>query len=117
LLGHGLEMARGSNVTLVIDLKALPFMKEAAQLAMDGCVTGASHRNWASYGSSIILPDDCADWQRHLLTDPQTSGGLLVSCEPAQAQAILQTIQAEGYPEASIIGRAEAGTSVMRVEA
>ncbi len=45
-----------------------------------GCVTGASHRNWASYGNDVTLPADCPDWQRHLLTDPQTSGGLLVAC-------------------------------------
>src|SRR5262249_3065486 len=80
LLGHGLEMARGSNATLAVDLKALPFLKEAAALAQQGAVTGASHRNWASYKDSIVLPNGAADWQRHLLTDPQTSGGLLVAC-------------------------------------
>src|SRR5262249_48773072 len=66
LLGHALEMARGSSATLVIDLKSLPFLKDAASLAQQGCVTGASHRNWASYGASVTLPADCPDWRRHL---------------------------------------------------
>ncbi len=115
LLGHGLEMARGSNLSLVIDMHALPFLKEAAQLAQQGCVTGASHRNWTSYGESVSLPPDCADWQRHLLTDPQTSGGLLVSCATNQAQKVLQAIRSEGYVEARIIGRVESGPPVVRI--
>jgi len=116
LLGHGLEMARGSNATLVVDIKSLPFLKEAATLAQQGCVTGASHRNWASYGSGVTLPSDCADWQRHLLTDPQTSGGLLVACAPEKAASIAQAITADGYPFARIIGRVEAGPQGIRVE-
>jgi selenide,water dikinase len=117
LLGHALEVARGSKASLVLDLKALPVLKEASQLAQQGCVTGASHRNWASYGASVTLPPDCTDWQRHLLTDPQTSGGLLVSCKAAEAQGILETIRNEGYAEARIIGRVEAGPPVVRIGA
>ncbi len=117
LLGHGLEMARGSKATLVVDLKALPFLKEAAMLAQKGCVTGASHRNWTSYGESVSLPSGLADWQRHLLTDPQTSGGLLVACAPERAKDLLQTIVADGYPFARIIGRIETGPPAIRVEA
>jgi selenide, water dikinase len=116
LLGHGLEMARGSNATLAVELKALPFLKAAAALAQQGAVTGASHRNWASYGDSVALPDGIPDWQRHLLTDPQTSGGLLVACAPERAKDILQTTIAEGYPFARIVGRIEAGPAVVRIE-
>jgi selenide,water dikinase len=117
LLGHGLEMARGSNATLVVDMKALPFLKEAALLAQQGCVTGASHRNWTSYGSGVALPAGCADWQRHLLTDPQTSGGLLIACTPERTEEIVRTIVADGYPFARVIGRIEAGPPRIRVEA
>ena len=117
LLGHGLEMARGSHATLVFDINALPFLKEAAALARQGCVTGASHRNWASYGEHVVLPRTFADWQQHLLTDPQTSGGLLVSCAPDDAQNILRTIKDDGYASASIIGRVEAGPPLVRIEA
>lgn len=117
LLGHGLEMARGSHATLVFDIEAVPFLKEAGALAQQGCVTGASHRNWASYGEQVMLPDGFADWQQHLLTDPQTSGGLLVSCASDKAESILRTIQNDGCSSARIIGRVEAGPPFIRVEA
>jgi selenide, water dikinase len=115
LLGHGLEMARCSGLTLVIRAGDLPLLSDATSLARQGCVTGASTRNWASYGHDVTLPDDLPDWQRHLLTDPQTSGGLLVSCAPEQAERILHTIVAAGYPAARIIGHTEAGPPRIRV--
>jgi selenide,water dikinase len=117
VLGHGLEMARGAGATLVVDMKSLPFLPEAALLAQQGCVTGASHRNWASYGESVRLPSACADWQRHLLTDPQTSGGLLIACAPERAETLVRDIVADGYPSARVIGRIEAGPPAIRVEA
>jgi selenide,water dikinase len=115
LLGHGLEMARGSNATLAIDAAALPFLRDAATLAQQGCVTGASHRNWASYGADVTLPQDCADWKRHLLTDPQTSGGLLVATAADSADALVRMIVAEGYPSARIIGRIKTGAAAVSV--
>ena len=62
-----------------------------------------------------MLPDGCPDWQRHLLTDPQTSGGLLIACASDKAPAIAQRIKAAGYPLAAIIGQAEAGTASVKV--
>ena len=109
LLGHGLEMARGSGLRLVIEAGAVPLLARAADLARQGFVTGASQRNWASYGAEVELPAGIADWERHLLTDPQTSGGLLVSVTASRAEAVLETIRDAGYPNASIIGRTEAG--------
>ncbi|WP_024585339.1 selenide, water dikinase SelD [Aliihoeflea sp. 2WW] len=109
ILGHGLEMARGSNATLTLDLAALPFLDEAERLAQSGFVTGASHRNWKSYGDEVVLPDGLEDWRRHLLTDPQTSGGLLVAVEPGKADALLARIREAGYPRAAIVGTVEAG--------
>ncbi len=109
ILGHGLEMARGSNATLTLNLAALPFLDEAERLAQSGFVTGASHRNWKSYGDEVVLPDGLDDWRRHLLTDPQTSGGLLVAVEPGQADALLARIREAGYPRAAIVGTVEAG--------
>jgi selenide,water dikinase len=116
LLGHGLEMARGSSATLVVDWNALPFLRDAATLAQQGCVTGASHRNWASYSDSVTLPPDIPEWHRHLLTDPQTSGGLLVSCATDRAEEIQQMLVAEGYPFARIVGRIETGRAIVRIE-
>jgi len=115
LLGHALEVARGSNLTLTIRAGDVPMLSEAARLAQQGFITGASHRNWASYSSGIALLQDYPDWKRHLLTDPQTSGGLLIACASDQAPAIVQRIRAAGYPLAAIIGHAEAGAASVKV--
>jgi selenide,water dikinase len=104
LLGHALEMAQGAQLRMKIAWASLPFLTNAASLAQNGCVTGASKRNWGSYGERMSLPHDCSDWQRHLLTDPQTSGGLLVACSPDSASELTASIIAEGYSSARIIG-------------
>lgn len=117
LLGHALEMARCSKLTLVLRAGDLPLLPEAASLAQQGFVTGASLRNWASYGNDVSLPEHMPDWQRHLLTDPQTSGGLLISCTPERAEAIVRTIMAAGYAEARIIGNAKSGPPLLAVDA
>jgi selenide,water dikinase len=109
LLGHALEMARGSKVTVKLRFDDVPLLSAAADLVRKGCVTGASHRNWTSYGHEVVLPQDSAEWQRHLLTDPQTSGGLLVAVAPHAAPETLQRIVDAGYPFASIIGKTECG--------
>jgi selenide,water dikinase len=117
LLGHALEVARNSKLTLVLRAGDLPLLSQAATLAQQGFVTGASQRNWASYGSDVKLPTQMPDWQRHLLTDPQTSGGLLISCLPERAAAIVRDIQAAGYADARIIGHAKSGPPLVTVEA
>jgi selenide,water dikinase len=115
VLGHGLEMARGSKLTLAIKSGDVPLLAEAASLAQQGFITGASHRNWDSYSRDIELAAGLPDWQRHLLADPQTSGGLLVACAPAKADTLVGKIVAAGYPLARIIGHAEAGAAKVKV--
>ena len=115
LLGHGLEMARGSGLRLVVHADELPLLARAAQLAQQGCITGASQRNWASYGHEVELPQGFADWRRALLTDPQTSGGLLVAVAPERAAAVLRTIREAGCLAARTIGRAQRGATGMRI--
>lgn len=104
LLGHGLEMARASDVTLRIRAADVPCLAFARRLAEAGNVTGASHRNWDSYGEGVRLPDGFPIVSRHLLTDAQTSGGLLVSCAADTAEGITERIRGAGYPMASLIG-------------
>jgi selenide,water dikinase len=111
LLGHALEIARGSNLTVSIRGSEVPMLTQAAALAQQGFVTGASHRNWASYGEEVRLPAGYPEWQRHLLTDPQTSGGILIACAPERADAIARSIREAGYPTARIIGSAERGAA------
>jgi len=117
IIGHGLEMARGAKKTITIAAPQLPLLAQAAALAQKGFVTGASARNWKSYEGSVVLPDGLAEWQRHLLCDPQTSGGLLVACAPRRADALLESIVAGGYSGARIIGGVEEGEARVVIEA
>ncbi|HEY8519410.1 MAG TPA: selenide, water dikinase SelD [Gammaproteobacteria bacterium] len=112
LLGHALEVARGSSASLVLEAGNIPLLARAAELARRGFVTGASERNWSSYGAEVALPAGLSEWQRQLLTDPQTSGGLLVSVAAPRAEAVLETIRAAGYASARIVGRVEPGAGV-----
>jgi selenide,water dikinase len=116
LLGHGLEMARGSNLSLIIRADDLPLLPDAATLAQQKFVTGASLRNWDSYADGVVLPPGLPDWRRHLLTDPQTSGGLLIACEAGRAHELRERIVNAGYPQGSIIGRIAAGTPSVVIE-
>ena len=109
LLGHGLELARGAALTVRIDSRKLPVLPGVQALAEQGVLTGASGRNWASYGGHIQLGHGVSDAQRGLLTDPQTSGGLLVSCAPEAVEQVLQVFAAGGFTDASVIGKMEAG--------
>ncbi len=115
LLGHGLELARGGGVRLDVSYERVPFLSQAEALAEAGYVTGASGRNWASYGEAVILPSDAPAWRRSLLTDPQTSGGLLVACAAARAEEIRASIEAAGYPLARIIGSVASGDPMIKI--
>jgi selenide,water dikinase len=104
LLGHSLELARGAQLVAYIDSARLPLFPGVRELATQGMVTGASGRNWASYGAHITLAPTVDTVTRALLTDPQTSGGLLVSCQPETAPQVLALFAAQGFTDAAIIG-------------
>ncbi len=116
ILGHGLEMAQGSNVEIAIHYSKLPFLNNAEALAKEGYFTGASHRNWDSYGENIVLPNNFPDYKRYLLTDPQTSGGLLLSVAPEDAEDIVYYAKENGYPLSTIIGKVREGKPKVIVE-
>jgi selenide, water dikinase len=117
LLGHGLEMARGARLRLVVRADNVPLLSQAAGLAQQGFVTGASQRNWSSYGNDVEIPPQIPEWQRQLLADPQTSGGLLIAVAPDGGDSILRTIRDSGCPFARVIGHAEAGAPAIKVAA
>ena len=110
-------MARGSLLRFVVHADDVPFHSQAAVLAEQGFVTGASHRNWSSYGDDVELPPEMFEWRRHLLTDPQTSGGLLIAVAHERGEPILRTIRDSGAPFARIIGHAEECAPAIKVEA
>ncbi|HVO90734.1 MAG TPA: selenide, water dikinase SelD [Casimicrobiaceae bacterium] len=109
LLGHLLEMCRGSHVAATVRMDEVPLHPGVFDLAREGLVTGASKRNWDSYGRDVALPPVLEPAQRAILTDPQTSGGLLVACAPQARGAVLDLFRAEGFAEASCIGEISAG--------
>lgn len=109
LLGHTLEVARGAGLTAHIDHQAVPFLPGVQALADEGIVTGASARNWASYGEGIVLPADAPASLQALLTDPQTAGGLLTACAPEARDEVLAIFARHGFAEAAVIGRLEPG--------
>lgn len=111
ILGHGLEMAQGSNVEIAMCFSSLPFLTQTQRLAEAGFVTGASHRNWASYGEHIVLPQGFAEYKRHMLTDPQTSGGLLVSVSAKKADELVNFARNNHYPLTAIIGEVRNGAA------
>ncbi|HYC96593.1 selenide, water dikinase SelD [Brevundimonas sp.] len=114
LLGHALEMARGSG--LAVELAAQPPLLHGVEaLAAGGVRTGASGRNRDSYGASIDLPSGLADWRVDLLTDPQTSGGLLIAVAESEAPALLDLARAEGFDRAAVVGRVVDGPARVRV--
>jgi selenide,water dikinase len=108
LLGHLLEVCRGSNVHATVQWNAVPLLTDARELAGAGHVTGGSTRNWQGYGSLVDLTT-YGKVEQALLTDPQTSGGLLVACAPEAVDDVLQTFKAEGFHHAAVIGEVEAG--------
>jgi selenide,water dikinase len=108
LLGHLLEVCRGSELAAEIRMRDIPLLGQARALAEQGFLTGASSRNWAGYGHDVDL-GTAGLVDKALLTDPQTSGGLLVACDPADAGAVLQVFGDEGFGEARVIGELKAG--------
>jgi len=117
LAGHALELARGAGLAAVIEWSKVPRLDGVEALAAEGFVTGASGRNWSGYGAEVELAAGLPATAQALLSDPQTSGGLLVSCAPAAVDAVLAIFREEGFGSAAVIGRTEAGRAGLRVVA
>ncbi|HEX7038323.1 MAG TPA: selenide, water dikinase SelD [Pseudomonadales bacterium] len=115
LLGHLLEICRGSGLGAELSAADVPVLPAARTLAEAGYATGASNRNWASYGRSVSLPEHLPGWKKALLTDPQTSGGLLVACAAGTEGAVLEIFRRGGFEQAAVIGRLVEGPAEVRV--
>ena len=114
LLGHLLELCRGAGLAAEVRMAQVPLLEGVVALAEQGFVTGASGRNWAGSGKDVAL-EGVRDVHKQLLTDPQTSGGLLVACAPDSVDAVLGVFRAEGFGQAAAIGRLAAGIPKVRV--
>jgi selenide,water dikinase len=115
LLGHLLEICRGSRLRAEVRYADIPVIAEAADLAARGYATGASDRNWSSYAGDTILPAAMPAWQRKMLTDPQTSGGLLVACDPDTVPEVMKAFERDGFEAARLIGRLTPGAAGVAV--
>jgi selenide,water dikinase len=110
-------MARGAKLGVTLAWSKVPLLDGVAQMAGDGFVTGASGRNWESYGADVTLPDGFADVDRALLSDPQTSGGLLVACAPDAVNDVLGIFRADGFAQPAVIGSVTAGPARLTIAA
>ena len=109
LLGHLLEICRGSRVAATVDFARIPLLPDALGLARTGCFTGASDRNWTGYGNDVTLAATMTEVERALLTDPQTAGGLLVACAVDAVDEVLAVFATEGFDHAAVIGEIAPG--------
>jgi len=111
LAGHALELARGAACTVALDWARVPLLHGVRDLALAGNVTGASGRNWAAYGAEVGLPQGFASVDQALLSDPQTSGGLLLTCASDAVDEVLAVFQRLGFDEACEVGEITAATT------
>jgi selenide,water dikinase len=109
LLGHLLPVCRSASLRAEIAMDRIPLLPRVKDMAAEGFVTGASARNWASYGKEVTLGSGVDPAQNALLTDPQTSGGLLVACAPESVNDVLAIFRREGFDRAAVIGELREG--------
>jgi len=105
LAGHALEMARGAHCDVEVNWSSVPLLDGVETLAQQGFITGASGRNWAGYGAEVVVPEGFSSVDQALLSDPQTSGGLLVSCAPDALDAVMAVFKQYGFAQATVVGK------------
>ena len=115
LLGHAREMALGANLSVRINVSAVPYLPNVEKLAAEGFITGASGRNWAGYSKDIQLSSTISDVTQALLCDPQTSGGLLVACSDDAVEKVMETFHSHGFAHAAVIGDLQQGSAGVQV--
>ena len=110
LLGHLLELCRGSGLGAKLEFDRVPVLSGALPLAQQGVGPGAIDRNLASYGHEVDFAPKLENWQRRVLADAQTSGGLLVAVAPDGAEEVLSAFRHAGFAHAAVIGTMTSGT-------
>mgnify|MGYP000265231357 CR=1 FL=1 len=115
LLGHLLEIAKGSGLSASVRWSDVPMLPNVLDLAAEGIVTGASGRNWGGYSDRVQLAASLGEAQKAVLTDPQTSGGLLVACAPEACDEVLRIFREDGFGNAAVIGEFTAGPAQVSV--
>jgi selenide,water dikinase len=109
LAGHLMEMSKGSQLSAQLNFADIPLLPRATELVEAGYKTGASARNWESYGDLVQLGEGLNDTARTLLSDPQTSGGLLIACAPDTVTEVLSIFLQQGFSHVSVVGEFKDG--------
>jgi len=112
LAGHLLELCRGAKLSAQIQWDSIPVIEEAVKLVKEDVYTGASVRNWHGYGHEIQMSGSFSAWHQHLLSDPQTSCGLLVACNPEASDQVLEILRSDGFTNAKNIGTFAEGSGL-----
>lgn len=113
LLGHLIEMCEGSNVSAIIDYKKVPVFPEALEYLKAAAIPGGTNRNWDSYGHKLSITDS---EQKHILCDPQTSGGLLIAVEENEVEGVEFILKQQNLFFQSFGNLTEPGTELIRIE-
>ncbi len=115
LLGHTLEIARASGLSATLRSEDIPILRFAADLAREGFSTGGAIRNWNSYGVDVHEATPLERWHRKLLSEPETSGGLLIGIAQSRVPDLLTCLQDKGFHQAAVIGDFQAGAPGVRL--
>jgi selenide,water dikinase len=115
LCGHMYEFCKGASLSATIEWDKLPLLDQVLSYAQKGYNTGAADRNWDSFFDYVTVPDNMEQWQKNLLMDPQTSGGLLASCPPEAVELVIDTFQKAGFAQACVIGHLSGGNAKVTV--
>ncbi|ALQ51138.1 selenide, water dikinase SelD [Nitrosomonas ureae] len=116
LVGHLLEVCKGSNLGAEIIFNDIPLIETAVELALQGISTGGGNKNWINYKSSLEIDGKLTESQRVLLCDPQTSGGLLVTCATSSVENVLNIFRMNGFDCVRQIGRMRAGNCTVKLK-
>ena len=110
LLGHALEMAKASNVSIEIDSKEVPILEGAVDMARMGIIPAGMYRNKEYIGKDVST-NNIATEIEDILYDPQTSGGLLISVREELADMLIKAMKKNGSIEAKVIGEVKEKSS------
>lgn len=103
-IGHALEMASASQVGLVIRAKNIPLFPKALEYAGMGLIPGGAHSNRQFFSCKVEVDPAVSSLLIDLLYDPQTSGGLLISLPPGEAEKMVTALHQDGHTDTAIVG-------------
>lgn len=116
LLGHSLEMAKGSNVTIKIDSNSIPIIEGAIEYAKMGLVPAGSYSNRKYVGDRVKFKNEIPKHLEDILYDPQTSGGLLISIKREKVEILMKELETSPTKYAIIGEVCEKGKDYLIVE-